>query len=141
MVFTIQSVLVVVVSTKQSTLSNNLCPEIHEKLYHPIILLLLSVSLLSISVVRRSYQNQWLIKWKRLHYDTARDVSCHYCVLVLKLGKVISMGMGDNAFVYKGYSNWKAATGNKGAFCNVHKLVIEHVVAIPCFLLSAFRKS
>ena len=130
-----------VVSTEQSALSNNLCPEIHEKLYHPIILLLLSGSLLSILVVRRSYQNQWLIKWKRLHYDTTRDVSCYYCVLALKLAKVKSMGMGDNAFVYKGYSNWKAATGNKGAFCNVHKLVIEYLVDIPCFLLSAFRKS
>ena len=72
-------------------------------------------------VVHRAFQPQWFEKWKWLHYDESRDLAfCHTCLIAMKTGKMKDKNTyADPAFVYKGYSNWKDATGERGTF-NVH---------------------
>lgn len=72
-------------------------------------------------VVHRVFQPQWFEKWKWLHYDKSRYLAFrHTCLMAVKTGKMQDRNTcADPAFVYKGYCNWKDATGERGAF-NVH---------------------
>ena len=78
-------------------------------------------------VVKRSFQSQWFSKWQWLHYDQSRDMAfCHTCIMAVKSKKITSLGTGDLA---RGYSNWKDATGEKGAF-NTHQKSATHKRAV-----------
>ena len=81
-------------------------------------------------IVKRSFQSQWFSKWQWLHYDQSRDMAfCHTCIIAVKSKKITSLGTGDLAFVSRGYSNWKDATGEKGAF-NTHQKSATHKRAV-----------
>ena len=68
-------------------------------------------------IVYRSFQSQWFHKWKWLHYDAASDAAlCYICMNAVQKNKMPSSGNADQAFISRGYSNWKDATGEKGAF-------------------------
>ena len=62
---------------------------------------------------------------------------CYACVMAVKLNlKIRSLGAGDLAFVSHGCSNWKDATGEKGAFnihqkSSTHKTTIEVMITLP----------
>ena len=88
-------------------------------------------------IVKCSFQSQWFSKWQWLHYDQSRDMAfCHTCMMAVKSKKITSLGTGDLAFVSRGYSNWKDATGEKGAFnthqkSSTHKRAVEVVFTLP----------
>ena len=73
------------------------------------------------------------------HYDKSHDLAfCHTCVVAMKTGKMKSVGNVDSVFVFRGYSNWKDASGERGALNNcecstVHKNAVELVVTLPIF--------
>ena len=88
-------------------------------------------------IVKRSFQSQWFKKWQWLHYDEAQDlVFCHVCATARKTGKMTNTGNADMAFIERGFSNWKDASGEKGAFSchqqsNCHKRAVELMVTLP----------
>ena len=56
--------------------------------------------------------------------------------MAVKSKKITSLGTGDLAFVSRGYSNWKDATGEKGAFnthqkSSTHKRAVEVMFTLP----------
>ena len=58
--------------------------------------------------------------------------------MAMKTGKMKSVGNVDSVFVFRGYSNWKDASGERGALNNcecstVHKNAVELVVTLPVF--------
>ena len=63
----------------------------------------------------RSFQPTWFQKWPWLTYDQGQDkVYCFTCVqAVKKEGGVLFKGKTDDAFLTRGYCNWKDAAGNK----------------------------
>lgn len=84
-------------------------------------------------VVSRPFQPAWYQSWPWLHYDEEKDaVFCHLCVQGLKQRK-ITAGSADAAFVSKGFSNWKDATGSfrKHDSCNCHKEAVEKMITLP----------
>ena len=64
------------------------------------------------TVVNRSFQSSWFIKWKWLHYESSRDVVyCHTCVTGVNSSKLkLTDNAKESAFIYAGFSNWKDAT-------------------------------
>ena len=69
-------------------------------------------------------------KWQWLHYDQSKDMAfCHTCIMAKK---IMSLGTGDLAFVSRGYSNWKDAMGEKGAF-STHQIMPEILLERVCF--------
>ena len=90
-------------------------------------------------VVNRLFQYQWFEKWRWIHYDESRDLAfCHTCIMEMKTGKMKSVGNVDSVFVFRGYSNWKDASGERGALNNcerntIHKNAVELVVTLPIF--------
>ena len=68
--------------------------------------------------VYRSFQPGWFQKWPWLHYDQGEDRAfCYYCVQALKQGSIrMSSSLttkAEDAFVTRGYTNWKDASGEK----------------------------
>ena len=56
--------------------------------------------------------------------------------MALKTGKMKPDGNIDEAFVVRGYSNWKDASGDKGGFSShecssVHKRAVEVIETLP----------
>ena len=67
-----------------------------------------------------------------IHFDESHDLA----FLVMKTGKMESVGNVDSAFVFRGYSNWKDASGERGALNNhecstIHNNAEELVVTLP----------
>ena len=56
------------------------------------------------TVVNRSFQSSWFIKWKWLHYESSRDVVyCHTCVTGVNSSKLKLTGNAkESAFIYAG---------------------------------------
>ena len=88
-------------------------------------------------VTNRAFQQKWFQRWKWLHYDSGGDrVFCYLCVKALKTGKMTAEGNIDEAFVLRGYCNWKDASGNKGGLAShesssVHKRAVEVIETLP----------
>ena len=60
----------------------------------------------------RSFQPIWFSKWKWLHYsesDSDDKVFCHTCIKAVRDFKISSKN-AEEAFLTRGYNNWKAAT-------------------------------
>ena len=58
------------------------------------------------------------------------------CVKAFKTGKIKAEGHIDEAFVLRGYCNWKDASGEKGGFAShesssVHKKAVEVIETLP----------
>ena len=66
--------------------------------------------------IYRSFQSSWFTKWPWLHYDQVNDkVFCFTCLKASTTG-ILSSGAynrSDDAFVNRGYTNWKDASGDK----------------------------
>ena len=57
-----------------------------------------------------SFKPIWFSKWKWLHYRESDDkVFCHTCVKAVRAFKMTSKNAKE-AFLTRGYNNWKAAT-------------------------------
>jgi len=62
------------------------------------------------TVVRRSFQPSWFDSFSWLHYDESRDVAyCYVCMRASK-EKKLAAKCTDQAFISRGFHNWKAAT-------------------------------
>ena len=70
-------------------------------------------------VTNRAFQQKWFQRWRWLHYDNVGDKAfCFLCVKAFKTGKIKAEGHIDEAFVLRGYCNWKDASGEKGGFAS-----------------------
>jgi len=68
------------------------------------------------TVVKRSFHQQWFLKWWWLHYDVTNDVVfCHRCVKAVHLKRLSSTESVDLAFISL---NWKDAAGNTDLFAS-----------------------
>ena len=89
------------------------------------------------SVVRRSFQPQWFQKWPWLHYDEVGDSAfCSICVQAARSESLTSVKFAEPSFITRGFSNWKDASGERGAFNRhessiCHKTAFEAVVTLP----------
>ena len=65
------------------------------------------------SPVFRSFQSSWYKRWPWIHYDQNNDkVFCFTCLKASRLGKLKACASkGDDAFLSRGYTNWKDAGG------------------------------
>ena len=58
------------------------------------------------TVVKRSFQHSWFLKWPFLHYKELTDtVFCHTCLLMFKQKKSLTSTKADQAFVSNKISN------------------------------------
>lgn len=84
------------------------------------------------SPVFRSFQSSWYKRWPWIHYDPASDTAyCFTCLKAKKLGMLKACASkGEDAFLSRGYTNWKDVSGKHGGFSkhessNVHRHSIE----------------
>ena len=77
----------------------------------------LNVSLVSLKIVYRDFQKS-VIQQNGNGSITMRLMMIYVCMNAIKKNKMPSSGNTDQAFISRGYSNWKDATGEKGAFNN-----------------------
>ena len=81
----------------------------------------------------RSFQAAWFKKWPWIHYDQVNDRAfCFTCRRASRLANFkVCASKGDDAFLTRGYYNWKGACGeNCGRFVsheysNIHKYCIK----------------
>ena len=80
------------------------------------------------SPVFRSFQPSWYKRWPWIHYNQGTDKAfCFICLKASRLGMLKACASkGDDAFISRGYINWKDAVGKNGGFSshehsNVHK--------------------
>ena len=61
--------------------------------------------------VKRSFQSSWFQRFPWIHYNATLDCAlCFTCCKAAKQGKVKLTGLADQAFLIKGFTNWKDAT-------------------------------
>ena len=86
------------------------------------------------TVVKRCFQPSWSEKWPWLHYVEEKDVVlCFTCARACAEKKLQWSANADLAFMTKGFSNWKDATGK---FCihassKCHKEAVLKMVTLP----------
>eukprot|EP00731_Ephydatia_muelleri_P004931 Em0002g1107a len=81
----------------------------------------------------RSFQPIWFSKWKWLHYSESDDkVFCHTCVKAVRDFKRSSKN-AEEAFLTRGYNNWKAATDafRKHESSDCHAQSVEKLYTLP----------
>ena len=81
----------------------------------------------------RSFQPIWFSKWKWLHYSESDDkVFCHTCVKAVRDFKRSSKN-AEEAFLTRGYNNWKAATDafRKHESSDCHAQSVEKPYTLP----------
>ncbi len=84
------------------------------------------------SPVFRAFQSSWYKRWPWIHYDQANDcVFCFTCLKAKRLGMLKTCASkGEEAFLSRGYTNWKDVSGKHGGFSKhensqVHRHSIE----------------
>ena len=85
------------------------------------------------SIVKRSFQADWFLKWPWLHYREDNDtVFCHTCVKAFKKMKM-SFRSAEDAFISRGFQNWKLATSvfRQHELSNCHKEAVEKIITLP----------
>ena len=85
------------------------------------------------SIVKRSFQADWFLKWPWLHYREDNDtVFCHTCVKAFKEMKM-SFRSAEDAFILRGFQNWKLATSvfRQHELSNCHKEAVEKIITLP----------
>ena len=85
------------------------------------------------TVVWRSFQPSWFNSFSWLHYDENRDVAyCYVCMRASK-EKKLATKCTDQAFISKGFHNWKDATVafNKHEKTGCHKDAVQMTVVLP----------
>ena len=73
-------------------------------------------------IVKRSFQPSWFDRWSWLHYDEDRDLAFWYLYLRAEQeNKLKWASNSDDAFIQRGFSNWKAAadkfSGHENSMC------------------------
>ena len=84
--------------------------------------------------MKRSFQSSWFDKWSWLHYLEDQDiVLCFTCARAHAENKLQWSSNADFAFVKKGFSNWKDATGKFGIHTasKCHKEAVLKLVTLP----------
>ena len=82
--------------------------------------------------VSRSFQASWFRKWPWLHYDQTNDRAfCFTCMKALKLGNLkVCASKSDDAFLTRGYTNWKDACGDKSGGFPSHECSQVHMYCV-----------
>ncbi len=83
--------------------------------------------------VMRSFQAAWFDRWPWLHYIESRDVVlCFHCAEAKKQKKLNWCNNADEAFISKGFYNWKDATVKhvQHESSNCHKEAVLKVVTV-----------
>ena len=63
------------------------------------------------TIVHRSFQDKWFDRWSWLHYLEASDsVLCFTCLRAHSEKKLQWSSSADEAFIVRGFTNWKDAT-------------------------------
>ena len=110
------------------------CPTIDDKLNQPRIgVIFPKVAFRKSTVVLRSFQHSWFDQWKWLRWDQASESAyCHICISAFKQRKLRS-GSADQAFISKGFQNWKNATSSfrEHEQSSCHKEAVEMVITLP----------
>ena len=61
--------------------------------------------------VNRSFQSAWFQRFPWIHYDAVSDCAfCFTCCRAARRGIVRLTGLAEQAFLIKGFTNWKDAT-------------------------------
>ena len=84
------------------------------------------------SIEERTFRAAWFDKWSWLHYNETDDyVLCHVCATAFQKGKLKESAA--DAFVSKGFTNWKDATVafQRHQQTKCHKDAVDIVVTIP----------
>ena len=77
------------------------------------------------ATVKRSFQATWFNRFNWLHYNSTNDsVSCFTCCKAVKDGKTVTNGVREQAFLVKGFTNWKDGTRrfSRRESCDFHKV-------------------
>ena len=90
-------------------------------------------------LVYRSYQAAWFMKWPWIQYVQVNDIAfCFTCGRASRSADFkVCASKGDDAFLTRGYYNWKDACGEKrGGFAphehsNIHKYYVELLAKPP----------
>jgi hypothetical protein len=86
------------------------------------------------TVVKRSFQSSWFNKWTWLHYVEDKDLAlCFACYKAKVENKLNWASNADEAFISKGFSNWKDASVKfaNHESSNCHKEAVLKVVTLP----------
>ena len=86
------------------------------------------------TVVKRSFQASWFNKWTWLHYVEDKDLAlCFACYKAKAENKLNWASNADEAFISKGFSNWKDASVKfaNHESSNCHKEAVLKVVTLP----------
>lgn len=83
------------------------------------------------NVVYRAFQAKWFDSYSWLHYDEGKDLA--FCFLCMKAQNSLKEKCTDNAFISRGFSNWKDALASfrKHEESKCHKEAVDRVLVIP----------
>ena len=85
------------------------------------------------SVVKRSFQRQWVDRWSWLHYEEDLDLAfCFTCFTDYQNNLLHSAHCLEPTFISTEFSNWKDATANfskQGSLC--HKDSVLKTITLP----------
>ena len=84
------------------------------------------------SIKEHSFRAYWFDSWTWLHYNETKDnVLCHICATAFQKGKL--KDSAADAFVSKGFTNWKDATVTlkKHQQTKCHKDAVDTIITIP----------
>jgi len=85
------------------------------------------------TVVKRSFQASWFDEWSWLHYIENTDVAlCFNCAQAKQQKRLQWSSNADEAFISKGFSNWKDATVKfvQHASSNCHKEAVLKMITM-----------
>ena len=77
--------------------------------------------------VTRSFRATWFSRFNWLHYDSTNySVRCFTCCKAVKDGRAVSTGVTEQAFLVKGFTNWKDGTRcfSRHESCDFHKVCV-----------------
>ena len=82
----------------------------------------------------RSFQSAWFRDYPWLHYDEKKDSAfCYICINQNEKGNLKSARNMDEAFISKGFSNWKKALlrFQEHQTSQCHQVAVEYEMVIP----------
>ena len=79
---------------------------------------------------KRSFRAEWCEKYDWLHYDRVADAAfCHLCLTAERETKFLASTKRDQAFINRGYTNWKDATkafiSHLGSRCHKEAIAVR----------------
>jgi len=77
--------------------------------------------------VNRSFQATWFSRFNWLRYNSTNDsVRCFTCCKAVKDVRAVSIGVTEQPFLVKGFTNWKDGTCcfSRHESCDFHKVCV-----------------